>query len=271
MDRRSLLVGTSGALAASLSGCLGSLFGGTVTESFSNSYTVSDETTLAVSNGNGPVTVEHTDKSELTVRGKKRAESQDGLDEISVDAVEGEQFLVGVSFGSGSDLSGRSVDLTVEVPESVTVDSIETANGDVSVEDVSGDVAATTSNGDVEVRDVDGYVECDTSNGDVEVRGATGLDGARTSNGSVDGELLAMRGDVTCRSQNGPVTIRVGPEVSAAFRLSTSNGDVRVTDLSYTVSQTGDALLEGSLRGGEKPHLTGKTTNGDVVLRSAET
>ena len=271
MRRRQLLAGVGTVASATLAGCFGAVFGTTVSESFENSYDVTDETTLTVSNRNGNVTVRDTDDEQLTVAGEKRAGSEDALDEISVDVTTGDQFAVQVSFGSGSAFEQRSVDLTIDVPRGVTVDQLATSNGTVSASDVSGDVSASTSNGNVEMTDVDGYVDCDTSNGNVRVRGATGLDGARTSNGTVDVELLAMRGDVTCESSNGGVTVRVGPDVSAAFRLSTTNGQVSVQNLQHTSSGSQRGLIEGQLRGGSSPTLTAETTNGDVRLRPADT
>jgi DUF4097 and DUF4098 domain-containing protein YvlB len=270
MRRRTLLAGVGTITTAGLAGCFGAVFETTVSESFENSYDVSDETILTVSNRNGNVTVRDTDNDQLTVAGEKRANSESALDEISVDVTTGEQFVVEVSFGSGSNFEQRSVDLTIDVPTGATVDQLETSNGNVTVTGVTGDVSATTSNGNVEVTDVDGFVDCDSSNGNVRVRGATGVAGARTSNGTVDVELLAMDGDVPCRSSNGGVTVRVGPDISAAFALSTSNGQVSVEGVPHTASISRRARMEGQIRGGSNPTLTAETTNGDVRLRSAD-
>lgn len=270
MHRRALLASTASALPVGLAGCLGGVFGTPATASFERRYDVSEEAVLTVANRNGAVTVRDTDAEQVTVAGEKRAGTESALDTITVDVVTGEQFTVEARFGGGSNFTSRSVDLTVDVPEGVTVESVETANGQVSVDGVAGDVSASSSNGGVEVTDVDGYVACDTSNGDVRVRETTGVTTARTSNGSVDVELLAMRDDVTCRSTNGSVTVRVGPDVSAAFRLSTSNGDAEVRDVPHTVSSSGRGVVEGQLRGGTSPRLRLESSNGDVTLRPAE-
>lgn len=270
MHRRTLLAGVGTAATAGLAGCFDAVFETTVSESFENSYQVSDETTLTVSNRNGNVTVRDTDDDQLTVAGEKEAGSEGALDELSVDVTTGEQFVVEVSFGSGSSFEQRRVDLTIDVPAGVTVDQLETSNGNVTAERVMGDVSATTSNGNVEITDVDGTVDCDTSNGNVRVRGATRLAGARTSNGTVDVELLAMSGDVTCKASNGSVTVRVGPDVSAAFELSTTNGEVSVEDLPHSATTSRRGHMEGSLRGGSEPTLTAETTNGDVRLLPAD-
>lgn len=269
MHRRSLLAAAGTGLATALAGCSVSLFGETVTESFEDSYDIDPGTTVRVANRNGDVGVEPGDDDQLTVSGEKRSSSQDGLDAITVDVSRGQQFTVDVEFDR-TGFQRQGVDLTVELPDGVTLDRTGTANGDVTVEEVSGDVTARSSNGDVEVDDVDGYVRCETSNGDVQVRDTTGLRGAQSSNGEVDVDLLAMRDDVTCRSSNGSVTVRAGPEVAAGFRLVTNNGDVSVTDLPHTTTTAREKLIEGRLRGASDPTLTAETTNGDVTLRAAD-
>ena len=271
MRRRSLLASLGTAATTATAGCLGNVFGTTVSESFENSYDVTDGTVLTVANRNGNVTVRDTDADRLTVAGEKQAGSDAGLDDITVDVTTGEQFAIEVSFGSGSAFSRRRVDLTIDVPDIVTVDELDTSNGNLTADGVSGDLRAKTSNGNVEVRDVSGYVECESSNGNVRVRGTTGVDGARTSNGTIDVELLAMREDVTCESSNGNVTVRVGPDVSAGFRLSTTNGRASVGDLQHTSSTSRRGRVEGRLRDGTEPTLTATTTNGDVRLRPTDT
>ena len=269
MRRRRALKCGFAAGSAALAGCTG-LLGDRVSESFDDDYAVGQETVLAVENRNGDVTVEATDGDRIGVSGTKRASSQSALDTIDVAVRTGEQFVVEVTFGAGSDFSARAVDLTVTVPEGVTADQVRTANGDVRVADVAGDLEATSTNGSVEVRGVDGYVTAETSNGDVTVRNASGLDGARTTNGSVDVDLLAVRDDITCRTTNGDVTGRVGPDLSVAFRLETGNGEVSVRDLPHTVQTSRSGLLVGGIRDGTEPALRLESSNGDVTLRALE-
>ncbi|WP_302082672.1 DUF4097 family beta strand repeat-containing protein [Salinibaculum rarum] len=270
MRRRTLLAGVGTVTTAGLAGCFGAVFETTASESFENTYDVRAETTLTVSNRNGNVSVRNTDDDQLTVAGEKRASSESALEELSVDVTTGERVVVDVSFGPGSNFDQRSVDVSIDVPTGVTVDRVETSNGNVTVTGVTGDVSASTSNGNVWATDVDGSVDCDSSNGNVRIRGATGVASARTSNGTVDVELLAMDGDVTCESSNGGVTIRIGPDISCAFELSTSNGRVSVEDVPHTASVSRRGRMEGRIRDGTDPTLTAATTNGDVRLQSAE-
>lgn len=267
VKRRRFFAGVAVSVVGLLSGCVDDIVGSPVSEPFSTDHTVSDETTVTVSNRNGPVTVQQADGDRVTVSGTKRASSQEALDSIDIDVVEGEQFMINVRFGSGSDFSNRNVALTVDIPTGVAVDRATTANGDVSVTGVRGDLTATTTNGDVDVADVSGFVRGETTNGDVQIRATTGLTRARTINGAVDVELHSMRDDVTCSSSNGDVTARVGPDVAAAIRLSTNTGTTAVRDLPYTTTVDRSGYIRGSLRDGESPVLHLQTNNGDVTLQ----
>ncbi len=267
MQRRALLA-TSVAALGSLAGCVGA-FGSTVSAEVSETHEVSPETVVSVSNRNGDVTVDPTDADELTVTGLKEASSEEALDSMSVEVTTGEQFLVEVTFESTSEFDARSVDLTVEVPDGVRVDRARTENGDVNAGGVAGDLAAATTNGDVELHGVDGYVDAESTNGDVTVRDATGLDGAHSENGDVDVDCLAMRGDVTCRTTSGDVTVAVGEDVSATVRLETTNGSVSVADLPVSVDGERRGFLRGQLRGGGESTLSLRSTNGNVRLDAA--
>lgn len=249
MHRRRLLSGAGTVTAAALAGCVDDLLREPVTQSFSDSYAVSGVTTVSVSNRNGPVSIRRTSGAELTVSGETRAATRRGLDSVTVDVVEGETFVVTVRFESGSEFSNRRVDLTVEVPEGVAVDSASTANGDVTVENVRGDLATTTANGTVQVTDVSGYVRGETANGNVRIRGCRGVTGARSTNGNVD--------------------VRVGPDVSTPIRFSTNSGTARVRDLPYTAETERRGYLVGSLLGGTSPLMFLATNNGDLTLSPA--
>lgn len=267
MKRRRALGAGVASLATALAGCLDVAFGPSETETFSDSYDVTDETVVTLSNRNGDLTVTEAVNDRLVVSGKKFASSQKGLDGVRVDVTEGSRFDVEVVFESGAELSNRGVDLTVEVPHGVTIRRASTGNGTISAAGVRGDLIARTSNGDVEIEDVDGYVGAETTNGDVEITETTGLAGARTTNGSVDAELYDLAADVTCRSSNGSVTVRVGPDLATEIRLETNNGDATVSDLEYTATTDRPALMVGRLRGGGDSQLTLQSSNGDVTLR----
>lgn len=120
-----------------------------------------------------------------------------------------------------------SVDYTVSVPEGVDVRG-RTANGAIELSDV-GEVDMRTTNGRISLDGVSGAVAAESTNGRIEGEGlaGTGVD-VSTSNGSIELELEVPQ-DVSARSSNGSIELRV-PDGSYRIETETSNGpeEVRV-------------------------------------------
>jgi hypothetical protein len=269
MDRRSYLASAGAVATVPLAGCAFDIpVNDAVTDTVTESYDVSGETVVSVTNRNGSVTVEPASGDRLAVSADRRAGSRAGLDSVSLDIVEGERFVVAVRYAASSDYSLRRADLTVSLPSGVQIDQTNTVNGDVTVEDVPGDAVARTNNGDISLDGVDGFVRATTNNGSVTTRGTTGIAGLRATNGPVDADLLAMDGDVDCQTSNGPVTVSVGDGVAARARLSTNNGSASVSGLPFEASADRRGYIEGRIRGGTDPLLSLGTNNGDVRLQS---
>jgi len=257
-------------VTGALAGCSTELFGSTVTRSFESDHDVSEDSVVTVTNRNGSVTVTDSADEKLRVSGEKRAASQDGLDSMAVEGVNGARVAVRVAFADGEEFSNRSVDLTVALPGTAEIERARTANGSIRASDVGGDLRAITTNGSVELRDLYGFVHAETTNGNVTVRNTTGLAGARSTNGNVDVELKKMDGDVDCVSSNGDVTVRVGPEIAAGFRLSTNTGNATIRDLDYTASVERERYIVGSLRDVQWPKLYLGTNNGTCCWAPAD-
>ncbi|WP_254280689.1 DUF4097 family beta strand repeat-containing protein [Haloarcula marina] len=270
MNRRGVLVGAGAAVTGALSGCAEfDSSGSSVTASVSETYDISRETVVTVSNRNGDITVGESDSGQLRITGTKRAGSQAGLDSISIGTVEGDRFVVDGRFESGAEFESRRLDFTIGIPTGVSVDTVSTANGSVTIRNVRGNVSATTANGTVVLDDVSGTVRCESGNGDVRARETTGLVSARTASGDVDVDVLSMPADVTCRAGTGDVTVRVGPNVSGEMQLRTARGSVSVTDLPYTATTERPGYIVGRLRDGGETALDASSSDGDIALLPA--
>lgn len=266
MRRRRYLSGAAVALTAALSGCASAL-GRQEREPFSTSTDIDPDTTVTVRNRNGPVTVVDADDDRLRVSGEKSAGSQAGLDSIDIEVRTSATTTVEAVFEQRSSFTNRAVDLTVAVPDGVRVETVLNDNGPVRVSNVAGDLTASATNGSITIDGVDGFVTARSTNGGVDVSDTTGIDGIQTTNGPIDADLFGLRGDVTCETTNGSVTIRVADGVSSAFELTTTNGRASVVDLEHTASIDRRRRVEGTLRGANAPLLAARTTNGDVTLR----
>lgn len=159
--------------------------------------------------------------------------------------MQGETLVLG---GCGRNCS---VDYTVEVPAGVEVRGA-TSNGAITLTGV-GDIEVETSNGRIELDDVTGSVEASTSNGRIEGRGLAG-DGisAETSNGGIELRLSVPQ-RVEAHTSNGSIDLAV-PNAEGGYRVETdtSNGsvDVDIDDLADGEFVLDLSTSNGSIRVG---------------------
>ncbi|MFD1646382.1 DUF4097 family beta strand repeat-containing protein [Haloarchaeobius litoreus] len=271
MQRRTVLSAASIALPTALAGCSLLDDGTEVTETVDREVVVDDGTPVSVVGQNGDVHVGTADGDAVTVEATKRTRGgQDALDEVEVRLDESAGTLaIRAVYPENRDLLAAPVvvDFQIGIPDGVLVDTVETANGEVSATGIAGDASLASANGPVQAENVDGNVSLRTTNGDVDAMGVAGLDRAVTTNGDVDVELRATRTDVPVETTNGDLTLRAAADLEATFDLSTSVGEVTVRGLSLDRSTDRSNRIVGDLNGGGD-RVTAETTTGDVTLRS---
>ncbi|MCU4719654.1 DUF4097 family beta strand repeat-containing protein [Halapricum hydrolyticum] len=262
-QRRTFLIGC----VTVASGAAGCVWPGTLTSArTSEELDVPSGTAVVVENRNGDVLVEGGQTAILEIEKSTRYGSE-LLEKVNVEAsADGDRFRIETIDRTPPNQS-VSVDVTLSVPDGVSVERVETTNGDVTARDVSGDATLRGTNGDVLADGVEGYVTVRSGNGDVRTRGVTGLDGARTRNGDVDVEVPAIRGDATAESTNGDVSVAIAPGIDAVVDLRTVNGTVGYSGLDLELSVDRPARLRGTLGDGGN-ELAAASTNGDVRLRA---
>lgn len=127
---------------------------------------------------------------------------------------------------------------------------LETRNGPVSVERVSGTMNLETRNGPLALRDLGGDVTARTTNGPLSIR----LTGTRWDGGGLD-----------ARTTNGPLTISVPANYNARLETGTSNGPVNVGFPITVVGRINRDISTQLGSGGATIRAT--TTNGPLTLR----
>lgn len=159
-------------------------------------------------------------------------------------SVEGDTLVLG---GCGRNCS---VKYTLEVPAGLDV-SGHTENGEVDLTLVN-DVDVETSNGRITLDGVTGTIRASTSNGRVEGSGLEG-DGidASSSNGAIDLQLEVPQ-DVEAHTSNGSIDLSV-PDGSYRVNAETSNGR---TDIAVPSDSSGEFTLDLS------------TSNGSITVES---
>jgi hypothetical protein len=261
--RRFLRAGAGVAGAVGLAGCV--ISAEPYTETVERSFDPGDAEELAVRTDSGDVTLSVGDGDAVsgTVRKESRS-GEDALDEVTVEGTRSDGRLI-VAPQRSNPKANVSVSLDLSVPEGLAVVEARTSNGDVDADDVAGNGTYSSTNGDVTVTGVDGFVTVESTNGDVDASDVGGLDGAATTNGDVSVDVPALRGDATCRSHNGDVTVAVPEDLSAAVVLETSNGDATVEGVSMAVESSDDNEVRGTMGAGDHA-LEVQSTNGDVTL-----
>ena len=124
-----------------------------------------------------------------------------------------------------------------------------------------------TTNGGISIRDVDGEVEFRTVNGGVKLANMAGNVRGRTSNGGVDVDLEGpgWKGEgLDVETSNGGVHLRIPEQYSAHLETGTVNGGLNV-DFPLTVQGRVDRQLSANLGSGGAP-IRVRTHNGGVKI-----
>ncbi|HSW27950.1 MAG TPA: hypothetical protein VLH75_00535 [Longimicrobiales bacterium] len=143
---------------------------------------------------------------------------------------------------------GWSVSYEIKVPANTDLD-LQTLNGGIDVEGVSGDIRFEAVNGGIHLARVGGDVRGTTRNGGLDIE----LDGARWSGTGLDAETT-----------NGGVTVSVPQGYSAELEMGTVNGGF---DIGFPVTVKG--RIGHTLRttlGDGGPAIRAVTTNGGVRI-----
>ena len=142
---------------------------------------------------------------------------------------------------------------------------IRTAAGDsrINVMRPLEELFARTSTGDVNLSGGARLVHVDTASGNVWLENLSGSADVATSSGKITLRWDRLEPDdrVTVRSTSGRITLVVPPHVRPRGRLTTTGGTVR-SDLPGTVNEAGDT---GTLDG-TGPLLEIETASGEIIL-----
>jgi Putative adhesin len=128
--------------------------------------------------------------------------------------------------------------------------ALESMNGGISIDSVSGDLEFKTMNGGIHLTDTGGRVHGRTTNGGLDIR----LEGT-----GWDGEMLDVQ------TTNGGVNMAVPASYNAHLETATVNGGMRI-DFPVRVQGRLDRQLSVDLGSGG-PTVRATTTNGGVVIR----
>ena len=232
----------------------------TLTQEFHQTYPLTADGRVAVANINGAVHITGWDRNEVQVDAIKRAYRQERLDEarIVVDAhansisIRTEYPHRDHNFNWNDENNPASVEYTVHVPRQSRLDEIELVNGALDIQDVSGEVHASSVNGRVVAKDLAGRSDISTVNGRTEA------------------EFRQLpKSHIKASSVNGSVLVTIPSDANADIHASTVHGGIE-TDFGLRVHSQSFVGhdLDGKLgSGGTEIELS--NVNGSIQLRHA--
>lgn len=161
-----------------------------------------------------------------------------------------------------------SVDLDVTIPTQTGID-LNTHNGSVKIENLTGQLNGTTHNGTISCKKVAGNIQLETHNGEVICEEVSGDIKLRTHNGNAKAFYAATAPpicNVSMITHNGCVSVTTPPNFSAKVEASTHNG---LIDTALPMTVTGSITrnnLTGTIGKGEGS-LYLETHNGSINIK----
>lgn len=238
---------------------LSSVLSADVKETEEMSFEVNPGARISLENINGDIRVSGGSGDTVKVIARKKAGKQEYLDDLKV-LVEADEDYVRIEtrhpkseggwFKWGNDSSG-SVSYEVSVPYDVNLDTIETVNGDVEIDSVSGKVKSSTVNGSLNVSGLESDVDLETVNGSVQA----------------DFEALGEGQKVNAEAVNGKIIIMLPADASARINAETVNGSINADDFGLEPEKGFVGRdLSGEIGGGDA-RITLDTVNGSIKIR----
>ncbi|HZQ96300.1 MAG TPA: DUF4097 family beta strand repeat-containing protein [Candidatus Sulfotelmatobacter sp.] len=190
---------------------------GALSEEFHQTYAITADGRVELSNINGDVHISSWDRNEVKVDAVKYADSRERLEEARIEIESGKDYLTietkyphhQQSWNWGSHNNPATVEYTLTVPRGVRLDEIKLINGALEVGGISGEVRASCINGRVDAHDLGGRAKLSTING------------------HLDAKFVKLPGQsVELNSVNGSVDLTIPSDANAEIEASTVSGGI---------------------------------------------
>jgi DUF4097 and DUF4098 domain-containing protein YvlB len=146
---------------------------GSLTEEFHQTYPITPDGRVELSNINGDVHISSWDRNEVKVDAVKYADTKEKLDEAKIEVDAGKEYVSirtkyrehDLTFNRWSHNNPATVEYTLTVPRKVRLDEINLVNGALDLTGVSGEVRASCVNGRLQAKNLAGEAKLSTVNG----------------------------------------------------------------------------------------------------------
>ena len=219
-------------------------------EKFEQSYPLSGNGRVSVSNVNGSIVMEAWERNEVRLEAVKIADTKEALAWVDIKVnSQANSFCVEADYDSfrrergekGWKNQGRlEVQFRLMVPRGAVLDEIETVNGSVTASNFVGITKISAVNGNVNASNLRGTATLSTVNGEV----------------MADFDRLETGSRISLNTVNGKVSLVIPSDSNATVKADSLNGEIR-TDFSLPVRK-------GKYVGRD---LYGRIGNGDVQIK----
>jgi Putative adhesin len=145
---------------------------------------------------------------------------------------------------------------------------IDTGDGSITVEGAKGDIRLHTGDGHIEARNLDGRVDANSGDGHIKIDGRLDALNVKTGDGSIDARVepgSKLSGGWSIRTGDGSVDLVLPADLQATIDASTNNGHI---SLGIPVTMEGtfsNSQIHGKMNGGGQS-LTIHTGDGSIRL-----
>lgn len=218
------------------------------TEKFEQTYPLSANGRLNVSNVNGSITVEAWDRNEVKLEYTKTADTRERLAdvEIRIDA-RSDSFSVEADYDSWKNKNNNkwkagklTVDFRLMAPRGAVLNEVETVNGSATVSNFTNMTRVSAVNGSVTATNIRGTAKLCTVNGEV----------------TADFDRLESGSRINLETVNGRVSLMIPSDANATVRADSLNGNI--------TNDFGLPVRKGKYVGRD---LYGRIGSGDVQIK----
>lgn len=229
------------------------------TDRFEQTYPLSANGKVSVSNVNGLISVEGWDKNEVKLVAVKIADTRERLADVDIKINNtADSLRVEADYSEWKNRSGSwknsgklDVEFHLMVPQTAVLDGIEAVNGPITISNMANVTKASAVNGNVTGSNLRGTVVFSTVNGTAEV----------------DLGALQSESRISLSTVNGRANLVMPSDANATIRADSQNGNI-VNDFGLTVNK-GQYIgrnLSGTIGNGAAK-VTLESVNGNLAIR----
>jgi len=229
----------------------------------SKSFPVSGTPNVKISTYDGSVTIRAWDKPEVSYTAIKRANHEETLKDIIIDATQqGSEISI---IARSKENEDGSAALEIYVPRNSNL-QLSSEDGRISVQGVSGQLVAKTADGAVEIDGGQGNLQARTNDGRIRISSFSGAVDAQTGDGSI-----TLEGNFTSvQAKTGDGSIVLGVPSDSNFVVETNAEEVSNEGLSISEETGSSARVKRWKIGKGGKVFTLSTGDGHVIIRSHE-